>query len=365
MLALFFGLLGEVPGVLLVAGALSPRLGGGALPAALGICAAISIPLVVRLRVGLVPGAERGILGTTVAVFFAWWGACFVGAIAAPFAWLASRAVGAPGWEACAGALAVGAVAGASGATFRRTRPVLRRVEVAVPDLPAALDGYRIAQLSDLHMSGYTPPARVRRWVERVNALGAELVAITGDLITSGDAFVDEVGRVLGELRARDGVAMCMGNHDYFGDHRRLIAGLSARGVEVLRNHGRLAGDGTRYWLAGVDDTWSRLADPGRALEGRPDGVPAIVLAHDPSLFERCAALGATLVLSGHTHGGQVAVPLLGRFLNPARLASRYTAGLYRRGRSHLYVSRGAGTTGPPLRIGAPSEITLITLRRA
>lgn len=364
-IALAVALAGQVPGVLLCAAAGRPLLGPAALPSSLAFAVLLTLPLLVRLRLGITGRSEHGWLGASQVLFFGWWGASMVGALVTPPAWGVAYWAGWPSWLAAAAALAVGVASGVSGVTVERTIPRLRRIEVRVAGLPAALDGYRIAQLSDLHMGGHTPPERVRRWVDRVNALEADLVTVTGDLITSGDDYLDHVGRELGRLRGRDGVAACMGNHDYFGDHERLIARLAGEGVDVLRNRGRVVARGeARYWLAGVDDTWSRLEDVGKAMAGRPDGLTSIVLAHDPKLFDECADHGATLVLSGHTHGGQVAVPFFGRTLSLARIAYRYTAGLYRRGGSHLYVNRGAGTTGPPIRIGAPSEIALLTLRR-
>jgi len=133
----------------------------------------------------------------------------------------------------------------------------------------------------------------------------------------------------------------------------------------VLRNRGlELRRAGGAIYLAGVDDTWTRRHDMARALEARPPGMPAVLLAHDPALFPDAAARGVDLVLSGHTHGGQVAVPLLARKLNLARLITRFTSGLYHSGASTLYVNRGLGTTGPPVRLAVAPEIAVLTLRR-
>ena len=134
----------------------------------------------------------------------------------------------------------------------------------------------------------------------------------------------------------------------------------------MLRNRGvELRRDGAAIWLAGVDDTWTRRHDLPRALAERPAGMPAVLLAHDPVLFPDAAARGVDLVLSGHTHGGQVAVPLFARKLNLARLMTRFTSGVYRSGTTTLYVNRGLGTTGPPVRLAVAPEIAVITLRRA
>jgi predicted MPP superfamily phosphohydrolase len=364
---LIVGLAGQLPGTALLAALF------GALPA-VALALLLSGPFVFRVvRGSLIRESEGGLSGAALLAFYTWWGA----SLFAGFAFLPAIAlaplVGAGERGAAAAALVAGLAGALLGVTWNRLRPRLYHVDVPVEDLHPGLDGYRIAQLSDLHLGGHTPAARVRGWVDRVNALGADLVAVTGDLITHGDQHVERVAEELGRLRARDGVALCMGNHDYFADAARLVDALERAGVEVLRNRGRVVhaashdgdGDPPSYWLAGVDDTWSRRADVASALAGRPAQLPAIVLAHDPHLFDECERHGATLVLSGHTHGGQLALPLWPRTLNAARVAYRYTAGLYRRSRAWLYVNRGAGTTGPPLRIGSPSEIALITLRRA
>ncbi|MSP63695.1 MAG: hypothetical protein EXR72_25785 [Myxococcales bacterium] len=210
--ALLVGLLGQAPGALLLAIALAPAVGGAARPIALGLCALLTLPLAVRMGIGVSDHSESGLLGGSLIALFAWWGTSMVAGCAAPVTMLLAAAVGAPRWTGAVTALALGALAGVGGVTVRRTRARLRRIEVALPDLPAALDGYRIAHLSDLHMSGYTPPSRVRSWVDRINALDPDLVAVTGDLITSGDRYLDDLARELGRLRGRDGVALCMGD---------------------------------------------------------------------------------------------------------------------------------------------------------
>ncbi len=132
---------------------------------------------------------------------------------------------------------------------------------------------------------------------------------------------------------------------------------LRNRGVELRREAGAI-------YLAGVDDTWTRRHDVARALSARPPGMPAVLLAHDPVLFPEAAEHGVDLVLSGHTHGGQVAVPLFARKLNLARLITRFTNGVYQSGTTTLYVNRGLGTTGPPVRLAVAPEIAVLTLRR-
>jgi uncharacterized protein len=156
-----------------------------------------------------------------------------------------------------------------------------------------------------------------------------------------------------------------MGNHDYFTDAEHLVRELERNGLSVLRNRGVVVErDGARLYVAGVDDTWTSRNDLTRALAARPEGVPTVLLAHDPDLFPLAHARGVELTLSGHTHGGQLAIPGLRR-LSLARVITRWTMGLYRLGDSWLYVNLGAGTTGPPVRWGAPSELVVLTLRRA
>lgn len=344
----------QVPGVAAVA-----HLTGSWSLAACG-AALVTLPYLAGLRSPL-EDRPKGRLYRYLGLwpFFAWWMSCLVftvlGPLALGIAWLAGAHVD----GALAGAGAVSVAVG-MGTTWRRPRLV--RVDVRIPGLPAALDGYRIAHLSDVHCGSYTPAGRVRGWVRRINALEPDLVAVTGDLISSGDGWVEGVAEALGGLRGRDGVYACMGNHDYFTDGEHLARRLEAHGLVVLRNRGLQVG---ALYVAGADDTWSRRADVPRALAGRPAGVPTLLLAHDPNLFPEAAGHGVALMLAGHTHGGQIAVPGLSRRLNLARLITTYTAGLYRLGDATLYVTCGAGTTGPPVRLGAKAEIALLTLRAA
>lgn len=294
-------------------------------------------------------------------VALAWWASCIVFALLFPFAWLAVL-LGAPRQLAYVIAAAVSLWSGLSAIG---SRPRVRKKDVRIEGLPPELDGYRIGQISDVHCGPYTPASRVRRWVSQLNALDLDLMTVTGDLITSGSSHVRDVAQALGALRARDGVFACMGNHDYFTDGERFVRELERHGLAVLRNRGVVIDvDGAKLYVAGVDDTWTARNDVPRALAARPAGVPAVLLAHDPNLFPEAVARNVELTLSGHTHGGQLAFPGVRR-LSLARFVTEFTAGLYRRGRSWLYVNRGAGTTGPPARLGAPAELAVLTLRAA
>jgi predicted MPP superfamily phosphohydrolase len=241
--------------------------------------------------------------------------------------------------------------------------PRIRRIPVPVAGLPDAFVGYKIAQLSDVHCGPFTPEVRVRQWVDRANRLGADVITVTGDLITSGPHYVPTVARVLAELRAPDGIYGCLGNHDYFTDGDAFADELNRAGLPILRNSGVvIEREGAKLYLAGVDDTWTRRNDMETALKDRPPGAPAVLLAHDPVLFPEAAGRGVALTLSGHTHGGQFTVPVFPRSWNLARVVSPYTLGTYRLGPATLFVNRGLGTTGPPIRLGAPPEIALFTL---
>lgn len=290
-----------------------------------------------------------------------WWAACLVFDLLMLPATLAVRA-GVP--MGVAWGLA-GAIALILGADAVLGRPRLRKQVVRVEGLSPELEGYRIGQISDVHCGPHVPEERVSSWVSRLNELELDLVAVTGDLITHGSSHVEAVARALGGLRAKDGAFACMGNHDYFTDGEQIVRALERQGLTVLRNRGVVVErGGARLYVAGVDDTWTSRDDMERALRQRPEGAPTVLLAHDPNLFPQAQARDVELTLSGHTHGGQLGVPGVRR-LSLARVMTRWTAGLYRQGRSWLYVNRGVGTTGPPVRLGAPAELAVITLRRA
>ncbi len=241
----------------------------------------------------------------------------------------------------------------------------VRRVEVRPDRWPASLDGLTIAVISDLHIAPGTAPGYVRDIVERTNALAPDVVALCGDLVDGPvDALADAV-RPLGDLRARLGTFAVTGNHEFFSGALPWVAFLRKIGIDVLENDRRTLGVGdTAFDVAGVPDFMAgrfgsdgapKLAD---TLAGRDTTRPVILLAHQPRQFDEAAALGVTLQLSGHTHGGQI-----WPFTLLVRLVDRRVAGVYRQGRSLLYVSRGIRYWGPPMRLCAPHELSLLTLR--
>jgi len=279
----------------------------------------------------------------------------------------------------------------------------VRRVEIPLPNLPGALDGMKIAQLSDIHLSGYMPRSQVRRAVDMANDLGADLAVVTGDFITgASDPLADCIDEIR-RLHAPLGIWGCNGNHEIYAkaeDEAEIL--FSQAGMKLLRSeNAQLTLRGASFNLIGVD--YQRERTPaGRRLQMlstvgplvRRD-MPNILLSHNPNSFDRAAQLGIELSLAGHTHGGQIQVEILDHRLSPARFITDYVAGIYKRplfapalddrtwqgppkrvdlnlanldparGHAVLYVNRGLGTVGAPVRLGVPPEITLLILRRA
>lgn len=255
------------------------------------------------------------------------------------------------------------------GVTVRRWFFLTRHVDIPVRGLDKDLDGYTIVHLSDMHVGAMTPKWWAQRWIDRANAESADAVVVTGDMVTSGTAFHEDIADLVGALRATDGVFVSMGNHDYFGEGEPLIGLLVSRGARVLRNEGLVIdrsadrGATARFFLSAIDDTWTKRANLERALEARPDGMTTVLLSHDPDRFPQAAKKGVDLVLSGHTHGGQIAVPFIARHVNASKLAHHFHLGIYKDGDATLYVHPGLGTTGPPIRLGVAPAVVVLRLR--
>ncbi len=263
----------------------------------------------------------------------------------------------------------LGVSAAVTGWGYREARRLAEVVEVDVPvrGLPADLDGYRIAQLTDIHIG----PTIKRDYLDAVVGVVAELepdlVAVTGDLVDGYVAQLRAHVAPLSRLSAPDGVYFVTGNHEYYWDVDAWVAEVERLGLHVLNNAHRVVERGAaRLVIAGVTDhsaerhLAAHASDPARALEGAPAADFRLLLAHQPRSIHAAADAGFDLQLSGHTHGGQFFPWTL--FVG---LAHPFTEGLGRLRDTWIYVSRGTGYWGPPLRAGAPSEITLLTLRSA
>ena len=243
--------------------------------------------------------------------------------------------------------------------------PRVRRVEVAIGRWPTALDGFRIAQISDIHIGPVLDRRFAAGLTARVNALDADLVVVTGDLVDgSVDQLRDDV-EPFGALRGVHGVYFVTGNHDVYSGDLAWVEHVRKLGMRPLRNERVRIGADAGFDLAGVDDhrgDWrsSSSEDLGAALEGRDPDRALILLAHDPTTFKRSSQCDVDLQISGHTHGGQI-----WPFHGLVRLTTPWVQGLHRVGASQIWVSRGCGFWGPPMRLFAPAEVSEIVIRSA
>jgi uncharacterized protein len=240
-----------------------------------------------------------------------------------------------------------------------------------IPGLPKEFAGYAIGLVTDVHSSIYMTAAEMRGYVKILNGMGADVILVGGDLVNGMGDEILPFADAFSALRARDGVYGVLGNHDFYTrEPDRIATTATEAGVHILRDEARIIRRGaSRLTLLGIDDTGTGAVARQRiqkaAAEGSASG-PRVLLCHRPYFFREAAASGIDLMLSGHTHGGQV---VLGEFagvtLTPAALASPYLAGPYREGDSHMYVSRGIGTVGVPVRLNCPPELTRIVLQPA
>jgi predicted MPP superfamily phosphohydrolase len=234
---------------------------------------------------------------------------------------------------------------------------------------PEALDGLRVAVIGDLHAGApHVDERKLGRIVDKVNAMEPDLVALVGDYadptVPFGEPVSPErVADVLAGLSAPLGVFAVLGNHDWLHYGSRVPQALRRAGIEVLENDAvAVEHRGSIVWVAGLADLRERRPDEIAALALVPDGQALIALTHDPDLFPRLRDRAA-VTLAGHTHGGQIGLPLVRRATAPTRHG--YTGGEVRERGGYMYVSRGVGTTGLPVRFAAPPEVALLTLRRS
>jgi len=251
----------------------------------------------------------------------------------------------------------------------RKIERTVQRIPLA--GLAPALAGLRVVQISDLHIGNGLEGRALARLVEHVNELEPDLIAITGDIFDHDPRFIEEGAKGLAGLTARYGVFAVLGNHDWYTGTERVAAGLAthASNLRLLRGERVRLATPAPFYVAGVDDPgreWTRakLELPQLEALGRtmPSDGPTLLLVHRPEAFSQAARLGFPLVLAGHTHGGQIALPLPGGHWNPARMLTRFYRGLYEEHRSILYVNRGFGVAGPSIRFNCAREIATIEL---
>lgn len=244
-------------------------------------------------------------------------------------------------------------------------------LQVPVHGLDPSLAGLRIVHLSDLHIGNGLEDARLARLVATVNELSPDLIAITGDLFDHDPALLVEGARALALLRAPLGVHAVLGNHDLYAGAEAVAAALAthAPGIRLLRGAWSRVPTPAPFYVAGVDDPGRDWTVHGRGLPAidklaaaAPNDGPVLLLVHRPDAFAQASSLGFALVLAGHFHGGQIALPGFGGRWNIAAALSPFHRGLYRRADSALYVSRGVGFAGPRIRLGSPPEIALLEL---
>jgi predicted MPP superfamily phosphohydrolase len=252
---------------------------------------------------------------------------------------------------------------------FEQRRLVLNENTLELPRWPEALSGTRVALLSDLHVgSPYWHLPELEGLVERTNQAQPDLVLLAGDYLINGVRFghwidPESIAGVLGRLRAPLGVVAVLGNHDWWNNGHRVRRAFTDRGIIVLENEAlELKRGDDSFFVVGLADPLTRHVRMDKALAGVPDGAPFLVLCHEPDVFPDVPARAA-LTLAGHTHGGQVRLPLLGSLVVPSQYGQRYARGHVEEDGRHLFVTSGVGTSIFPVRFGVPPEIALLTLR--
>jgi uncharacterized protein len=270
---------------------------------------------------------------------------------------------------AAAGALAIGTDA----AVFEPNQPRLVRVDVPLRRLPREFDGFTIIQLSDFHFDPYFSAIPIRKAVQMANEIKPDLVVLTGDYVTApaipnrarnkqAARIVEPCSAVLRALRAQHGVWSVLGNHDAFSDPVFITGSLSEAGIRTLSNDAvPIERSGRRFWLAGIGDVLGHRADLNLALRGTSPAEPVVLLAHEPDFADHVAKYPVDLQLSGHSHGGQVRLPLIGAPFLPT-LGKKYPMGLRSVEGLMLYTNVGIGTLYIPVRWNCAPEVTLVTL---
>jgi predicted MPP superfamily phosphohydrolase len=260
------------------------------------------------------------------------------------------------------------------GSLVERTNFRVREVDIPIPGLHPDLEGLRLLQLTDIHLSSFLSNGELQRVIHAANETTPHLALVTGDLISYPGDPLDDCLRLLSRIKAEAGILGCLGNHEHFSGAEDYAAREGARrGIQFLRRRNRmLRFGGAQLNVAGVDYERMSATHTGYLQGAESMIVPGalnLLLSHNPDVFPIAAAQGYDLTVSGHTHGGQVNIEIFSREINPARFITPYVYGKYQwsGGRRHAaaYVSRGIGTIGIPARVGAPPEISVLRLQKA
>jgi predicted MPP superfamily phosphohydrolase len=252
-------------------------------------------------------------------------------------------------------------------------RPRIVRKDFFLPRWPERLNGFTIALLSDFHFDPWFSVHPLRAAIDMVNGLRPDLIVLAGDFVSiplvgsrrKAALASEPCARLLGQMTAPLGIWAIMGNHDIDTDRKHVMHALQSENIRVLMNQSQaIERDGARFWLAGVNDAFTKLADLPKTLQGVPADEVVILLAHEPDFADEACRFPVDLQLSGHSHGGQIRFPLLPPLYLP-RLAKKYILGTYQVGPLSLYTTAGVGTIGVPARLNCPPEVTLLTLQRA
>jgi uncharacterized protein len=258
------------------------------------------------------------------------------------------------------------------GSYIGKNRLAVEHLELAFEGLPDGMDGFTLAQISDIHTGPFMNGQDLADIAREINSLSPDITVITGDIINWGSSYIEEAVEGLSRLKSRAGVFAVLGNHDFYCNTPLLCSRLEAAGIQVVRDQYRTVAAPAclPLYLIGLDDPLvrGRRADSSQVLHrvarSIPEGGFKILLSHRPAIFEDAAAHGVQLTLAGHTHAGQVILPNPGGHgLSLARIAYERDYGLYMHANSYLYINRGIGVVGPPVRINCPREISRIVLR--
>lgn len=237
----------------------------------------------------------------------------------------------------------------------------VEEITIRLKRLPKNLDGFRLVHLSDIHHSPFTDLEHISRAVEIANSLKPEMFVLTGDFVSHESEYIQPMAEAMGRLESEFGTFACLGNHDHWTDAELVTSSLREAKVKVLINEGfRFMARDASFWLGGVDDYMVGRTDVRAALRGSFPDEMKMLLAHNPKILYRAARRSVDLMLSGHTHGGQVKLRDDEKRILPRR---KFANGLYRRKETQVYITRGIGTVVLPVRFGCPPEISLIELR--